>query len=161
MIPRYAHFDITCAYYGVDSYSVFASAKNIAPFLKKWAYPSLFFFKFVFSILYNWQINFCLCCDLNRGSTKSEATALPTVLQPLPFWWPAVLYQLAKLAIFELGVPSSTPGQRFLTRLTLRTPEESFGFRHNFVSDGLELNQDRVFVSDRPEKSRIGLARFF
>ena len=50
----------------------------------KWAHPGLFFFIFVFSIISNWQINFCQCWDLNHGSLVSEATALPTVPQPQP-----------------------------------------------------------------------------
>ena len=49
-----------------------------------WAYPGLFFIIFVFSMLFNWQINFCRCLDLNRRSLVSEVTALPTVPQPLP-----------------------------------------------------------------------------
>ena len=47
----------------------------------KWAYPGLFFFIFVFSILCNWQINFCQSQDSNCISLVSKATALP---QPLP-----------------------------------------------------------------------------
>ena len=49
------------------------------------AIPGLFFFIFIFSIqMYNWQIKFCRCWDLNCRSLVLEATALPTEPPPLP-----------------------------------------------------------------------------
>ena len=54
--------------------------------LFKCAHPGLFFFIFTFSVLYNWQINFCRCRDLNCGSLVSGATVLPSVPQPLYYF---------------------------------------------------------------------------
>ena len=48
----------------------------------------LFFFVFVFSIQLTvkmFNINFCWWRDSNRGPLESEATALPTEPQPLPY----------------------------------------------------------------------------
>ena len=66
-------------------------AKPRSYFLKKRAFPGLFFFIFVFAGLQltdNYiqiQIYHCRCWDSNHGFLVSEATALPTAPQPRPF----------------------------------------------------------------------------
>ena len=60
-------------------------------FLKKWAIPGLFFFYFhlfntiQLTINKKCSIKICRCLESNRGLLVSEATALPTEPQPLPY----------------------------------------------------------------------------
>ena len=54
------------------------------PFVKNGTFPASFFFIFVFSKQPTVSNN-CQWRDLNCGSLASEAIALPTVPQPLPF----------------------------------------------------------------------------
>ena len=47
---------------------------------------------FLSFLLYNWQIKFCQCLELNCRSLMLEATALPTEPQPLPKIPNAIFY---------------------------------------------------------------------
>ena len=63
---------------------IMLSAAKTEYFLKESANPDLSFFIFVFSIQFVFDIKFWRWLDSKRGPLVSEATALPTELQPLP-----------------------------------------------------------------------------
>ena len=63
---------------------IMLSAAKTESFLKDSAIPDLSFFIFVFSIQFVFDIKFWRWLDSKRGPLVSEATALPTELQPLP-----------------------------------------------------------------------------
>ena len=101
----------------------------------KRANPSIFYFIFVFSELQltdcRFKILYCLCWDSNHGSMVSEATALPSVPQPMPslmhlyschrnyrWMWEKMLqryfdwqhYSVAPLFVFQVDSGDSSPG---------------------------------------------------
>ena len=70
--------------------------------------PGLFLFIFVFSIQLTFyvQYKFCQPWDWNRGLLASEATTLPTELQPLPNISMMLLY------VFRVEGGRSVDGRR-------------------------------------------------
>ena len=120
--------------------------------LKKWACPGLFLFIFAFSILFNWQINFCQCWDSNCGSLVSEVTAQPTVPQPLSRMSSLYFPQLARLKQQNNAadfLPSSKVRHvSFYPRLSLLKPVSAPGKAiFSFIFRALAPNNFKIAVS--------------
>ena len=76
----------TCFAFGRWGFDSHASSFRPTSIFYKGAIPATFFFIYVFLVqltLNNVQYTFCWWLDSNRGSLVLEATALPTVPQPL------------------------------------------------------------------------------